>query len=91
MKLNMASLILFILSVVFLGALTLFESALVEMSIGVERLLTFLLLVLPAGVGSVIGVMSLVRREGRPWLAVTLVVLNTLFALFHLMIVLFAG
>jgi hypothetical protein len=35
--------------------------------------------------------MSLVRREGRAWLAVTLVALNTLFALFHLLIVLFAG
>ena len=91
MKLINASLILFLLSVVFLGAVTLFESALVGMSTGVERLLTFLLLVLPAGTGSVLGVMSLVRREGRAWLGVTLVVLNTLFALFHLLIVLFAG
>jgi hypothetical protein len=35
--------------------------------------------------------MSLVLKEGRAWMAVTGVVLNTLFALFHLMIVLFAG
>jgi hypothetical protein len=91
MKLISASLTLFLLSVVFLGAVTLFESALVGISTGAERLLTFLLLVLPAGTGSVLGVMSLVRREGRAWLGVTLVVLNTLFALFHLLIVLFAG
>jgi hypothetical protein len=86
-----ASLILFLLSVVFLSAVTLFESALVGIPTGAERLLTFLLLVLPAGTGSVLGAMSLVRREGRAWLAVTLLVLNTLFALFHLMIILFAG
>jgi hypothetical protein len=91
MKLISASLILFLLSVVFLGAVTLFESALVGISTGAERLLTFLLLALPAGTGSVLGAMSLVRREGRAWLAVTLVALNTLFALFHLLIVLFAG
>ena len=91
MKLIGGSLILFLLSVVFLSAVTLFESELVRMSTGAERLLTFLLLVLPAGAGSVLGAMSLVRREGRAWLSVTLVALNTLFALFHLMIILYAG
>ena len=93
MKLSLAgrSLLLFGLSVVLLVALTLFESALVGMLLGAERLITLLLLVLPAAMGSVLGVMSLVRREGRAWLAVTGVVLNALFALFHLMIVLFAG
>jgi hypothetical protein len=91
MKLVNASLILFLLSVVFLSAVTLFESALVGISTGAERLLTFLLLVLPAGAGSVLGAMSLVHREKRTWLAAVLVVLNTLFALFHLMILLFAG
>jgi hypothetical protein len=91
MKLIGLSLILFLLSVILLGMVTLFESALVGMSTGAERLVTFALLVLPTGTGSVLGAMSLVRREGRAWLAVTLVVLNALFALFHLMIVLFAG
>jgi len=91
MKLIGISLILFLLSVLLLGAVTLFESALAGMSTGMERFLTFLLLVLPAGTGSVLGAMSLVRREGRAWLAATLVVLNALFALFHLMILLFAG
>ena len=93
MKLNLAgrSLFLFGLSIVLLIAFTLFESALAGMSLGMERLITFLLLVLPAGVGSVLGVMSLLRKEGRVWLGVTGVVLNSLFAFFHLMIVLFAG
>jgi hypothetical protein len=91
MRLIGGSLILFLLSIVILGVVTLFESALVGMSTGAERSLTLLLLVLPAGIGSVLGAMSLVRREGRAWLAVTLVILNTLFALFHLMILLFAG
>jgi hypothetical protein len=35
--------------------------------------------------------MSLVRKEGRTWLAVIGIVLNSLFALFHLAGVLFAG
>ena len=93
MKLGLAgkSLLMFGASIVLLVALTLFESALTGMSPGVERLVTFLALVLPSGTGSVLGTISLMRREGQAWLAVPGVVLNTLFALFHLMIVLFAG
>jgi len=91
MKLIGVSLILFLLSILLLGAVTLFESALTGMSTGAERLLTVLLLVLPAGTGAMLAAMSLVRWEGRTWLAVTLMVLNALFALFHLLIVLFAG
>ena len=91
MKLSQVSLFLFGASVVLLVALTLFESVLVWMSLGIERLVTFLLLILPAGIGAILGALSLLRKEGRIWLAVTGVVLNTLFALFHLMIVLFAG
>ena len=43
-----------------------------------------------AGARAVLGVLSLVRGEGRQWLAWTGVMLNGLFALFHLMVVLFA-
>ena len=85
------SMLLFGVSVVLLLLMTLFESALTGMSTGAERLVTFLLLVLPAGTGAVLGVLSLVRQEGRQWLAWTGVMLNGLFALFHLMVVLFAG
>ena len=93
MKLSLAgrSLLLFGLSIALLVALTLFESALVGMPPGAERLVTFLLLVLPAAIGTVLGVMSLVRKEGRAWLAVTGMALNALFALFHIIILLFAG
>jgi hypothetical protein len=85
------SLLLFGVSILLLVALTVFESALAGLSLGAERLLGIVLLVLPAGAGSVLGVMSLVRREDKVWMAVAGVVLNTLFALFHLAIVFFAG
>jgi len=85
------SMLLFGVSVVLLLLMTLLESALTGMSTGVERLVTFLLLILPAGTGAVLGVLSLVRGEGWQWLAWTGVMLNGLFALFHLMVVLFAG
>jgi hypothetical protein len=61
------------------------------MSTSAERIVTFALLVLPAGIGAILGIMSLLYREGRAWLAITGIVLNTLFALFHLALVLFAG
>ncbi|MBC7878425.1 MAG: hypothetical protein H7Y59_14740 [Anaerolineales bacterium] len=93
MKLNLAgkSLLLFGLSIVFLIALTLFESALTGTSLGMERLITFLLLILPSGAGAMLGVMSLFRKEGRALIAFLAIMLNTLFALFHLTILLFAG
>ena len=85
------SLALLALSVLLLVLLTLFESVLSGMATGAERALTFLLLVLPAAAGAVLGMLSLVRREGQGWLAGLGVLLNTLFALFHLALVLFAG
>ena len=93
MKLDLAgkSLLLFGISLLLLIGLTLFETALAGMSPGLERAVTFLLLVLPATAGSVLGVMSLTRKDGRAWLAITGVVLNAIFALFHLAIILFAG
>ena len=93
MKLGLASgsLLLFGLAVVSLLALTWFESSLVGLSLGTERLLTVLLLVLPAGIGAVLGALSLIHKEGRAWMALTGLMLNILFALFHLLLVLFAG
>jgi hypothetical protein len=86
-----SSLLLFGLSVFFLAALTLLEGVLVGFGPQGERSLTFMLLVLPAGIGAILGVLSLKREEGRAWLAGAGILLNTLFALFHLMIVLLAG
>lgn len=85
------SMILFGLCALILVVTTLAESALGVMSFTFQRIFTFLGFVLPAGIGCVFGVMSLIRREGRPWLATAGIVLNGLFALFHLMIILFAG
>jgi hypothetical protein len=82
---------MFGVSVFFLLAGTMFEAAFAGMSTLAERIVTFALLVLPAGIGAVLGLMSLMYKEGQRWLALAGIVLNTFFALFHLMIVLFAG
>jgi hypothetical protein len=93
MKRSLASisLMLFGLSVVFLIVWTVLESALVGMSTVTERIVIVALLILPAGIGTVLGAMSLMYREGKTGLAVTGITLNTIFAIFHLLIVLFAG
>ena len=93
MKRSLASisLLLFGVSVVVLLGWTMFESALTGMSTMTERILTVALLVLPAGIGAVLGAMSLMQKEGKTGMAITGIILNTLFALFHLMVVLFAG
>jgi len=91
MKLSQVSLFLFGASVILLVTLTLFEYALVGISPEAERVITLLLLVLPAGTGAVLGGMSLLRKDGRKWLAIIGTVLNALFALFHLMILAIAG
>lgn len=85
------SLLLFGISTLLLIVLTLFESALAGVSQSLERIITFLALVLPAGVGAVFGWLSLVRREGKNWLALSGLIFNALFALFHLAILSFAG
>jgi hypothetical protein len=87
----MLSLLLFVLSVIFLIGWTASESVFAGMSVAAERIVTFAVLVLPAGIGAVLGAMSLFYREGKAGLAITGVILNTLFALFHLALVLFAG
>jgi hypothetical protein len=79
------------LSILILIAATLAESSLGVMSLAVQRIVTLLGFVLPAGVGCALGVLSWVRKEGHPWLASAGVILNGLFAAFHIMIVLFAG
>ena len=85
------SLSLFGISIIFWLALTLFESAFVGTSLAIQRVITFLFLVLPTATGAILGMMSLVRKERRPSLAITGILLNTLFALFHILLLLFAG
>jgi hypothetical protein len=93
MKLSLGtkSLVFFLLSVLFLVLLTVFESSLAGLSLTTERILSLLLLVVPAMIGIVFGVLSILRKESRPWLGVLGILLNALFALFHLFVLSFAG
>ena len=93
MKLNLAakSMILFALSVIFLILLTLFESTFSGMSLTVERIVSVILLVLPGVIGAAFGVLSIIRKGPGRWLAILGILLNVLFALFHVFVIAFAG
>jgi hypothetical protein len=54
-------------------------------------LVSFVLLVLPGIIGIILGVLAVVRKESKRWIAVLGILLNTLFALFHLLVISFAG
>ena len=90
-NLGAKSLALFAVSVFLLILLTLFESLLLNLSITGERILSFLLLVLPTVIGVVLGVLGIRAREDKSWLSVLGIVLNALFAIFHLFVLSFAG
>jgi hypothetical protein len=90
-SLGVQSILLFILSIIFLFLLTLFESSLAGMSLSAERIMSALLLVLPGVIGVVLGVLSLLRKEPRVWVAVLGVILNVIFVLFQTAVLLFAG
>ena len=90
-SLGVKSLSLFLVSVLFLILLTLFESSLASLSLTAERILSLLLLVLPAVLGIVFGIVSIVRKESRRWIGILGILLNALFALFHLFLLSFAG
>lgn len=85
------SITFFLVSVLFLILLTLFESSLVGLSPTAERIVSFLLLVVPAMIGTVFGGLSIVRKESRLWIGILGILLNALFALFHLFVLSFAG
>ena len=93
MKLSRAakSIALFGLSVLFLLLLTLFESSLSGLSLTAEKVISALLLVLPGVIGVVFGVLSIIRKESKLWMAILGVLLNGLFALFHVFVISFAG
>lgn len=93
MNLNfgMRSIVSFAASVLFLVLLTLFEPSLVNVSLSAERMISFLLLVLPGVIGIVFGVLGIVRKESKRWIAYMGILLNSLFALFHVFILSFAG
>jgi len=85
------SLILFGISILFLALITVFESFLSGFSSTAERILSLVLLVAPGIVGVVIGVLGVLRKELRLWMAYLGILLNGLFALFQLLVISFAG
>ena len=93
MELSLAakSIMLFVISFVFLLLLTLFETSLSGLSLIAERIISILLLVIPASAGVIAGVMSLRRKESQRWLAILGIFLNSLFALFQILVISFAG
>jgi hypothetical protein len=93
MKLSLAakSIALFGLSVIFLLTLTLFESTLPGMSLTTEKVVSALLLVLPGMIGAAFGVLSMIRKESERWMAILGILLNSLFAVFHLFVISLAG
>ena len=91
LKLSTLSILFFLLSLLFLLLLMRFESSLTGLSLTAERILSLLLLVVPALAGIVFGVLSILRKESRRWLGVLGTLLNALFALFHLFLLSFAG
>ena len=90
-SLAVTSFLLFGLAMIMWLALTIFEPALAGTPLNTQRVIVFFLLVLPAGIGAILGMTSLRHKENRVWMAIASTVLNTLFALFHIMIILFAG
>ena len=85
------SLVMFIVSVVFFVLLTVFESSLSGIPLSAERIITGLLLVLPPIIGVIFGILSLLRREENRWRAIGGILLNGVFALFHILLLGFAG
>jgi hypothetical protein len=91
LSLGAKSIALFVLSVLFLVLLTVFESSLSGLSLTAEKMISALLLVLPAMIGVVFGILSITRKEPRPWVAILGVLFNALFALFFIFLLSFAG
>ena len=93
MKLNYAvrSLLILVLSIAFLLIFTLLDSTIADLSTMLQRVITILALVITPLIGTVLGVMSFLRKDGPVWLALICSAANALFALFYLAVVFFAG
>ena len=91
LSLGAKAIALFGLSVLFLVLLTLFESLLSGTSLTAEKAISALLLVLPGVIGVAFGILSIIRKESRLWMAILGILLNVLFALFHIFVISFAG
>ena len=76
MKLFHCSWLLSMLSYVIGGVFRRSESPVWGMSLELQGIAVFLLAILPAVVGIVLGVMSLKRKEVQAWLTVSIMLLN---------------
>ena len=85
------SMIAFVLSVLFLVLLTVFESMLSGVSTATERGISLAFLVLPGVIGVVYGILAVRHKESKIWVAYLSILLNGLFALFHIFVISFAG
>lgn len=85
------SIAFFIISLGLLALLTVFEASLINLSTAAERIVSALLLVLPAVIGVLMGILSLSHKEAKRRLAVLGIALNSIFALFHVLVLSFAG
>ena len=90
-SLGAKSLALFVVSILFLTLITLFESSLSGMSLTAEKILSALLLVLPGALGIVFGALGIIRKEASRWMSILGILLNALFALFQIFVISFAG
>jgi len=90
-NLGVKSILCFVFSILFLTLITLFDALFSGFSTTAERIISFLLLVLPGVVGVGYGILSIMRKELRSWVAILGILLNALFALFHLFVISFAG
>ena len=93
MKLSLGarSILLFVLSCIFLLVLSLLEEPFLGLSLIVERIISAVLLILPGLVGIIFGVLSLRRKELPRWVAILGMLLNGVFVLFHIFLLSFAG
>ena len=88
MKPFQSSLILGTLSYIIGGVFRRSGSPLGEISLGMQGLAVFLLVILPAGIGTVLGVMSLKHKEVKAWWAIGVIVLNIVMILTGILILL---
>ena len=76
MKLFQSSLIVGFLSYIIGGVFRRAGWPRGEMSLGMQGLAIFLLVILPAGIGAVLGARSLKHKEVKAWWAIVFIVLN---------------
>lgn len=85
------STLLFLTTVLILVLLSMFETYFIRAPIMMERIMSIVLLVLPGVIGIVYGVMGIVRKEPKMWIAVLGVLLNGLSVMFYIFLLSFAG